>query len=62
MKIKNISEGAINLKSGLIKTGESGEATFDECKVLFSSGKVEEYKAPVKPAVTKSKSKEVRDD
>lgn len=41
MKIKNTSDGSFNLKSGKLEPGEEGEATYEECQVLFSSNKAE---------------------
>lgn len=51
MKIKNTSKGAFNLASGKLEPGKTGEATLDECKVLFSSNKAEV--ALVKPVAKK---------
>lgn len=53
MKIKNISDGVFNLKSGKVEPGETGEANEKECKVLFSSNKAEEVRAAPKPKVVK---------
>ena len=55
MRIKNISKGDFNLASGKLKPGATGEATFEECKVLFSSKKAEH--AQVKVATPKPKAK-----
>lgn len=41
MKIKNTSDAVINLKSGVLKPGDEGDATVPECKVLFNSNKAE---------------------
>ena len=41
MKVKNISEGTINLKSGSIKPGEEGVSNSEEYKLLMNSNLVE---------------------
>jgi len=41
MKIKNISNDFFTLKSGVLEPGEYAEATYEECRVLFSSSKAE---------------------
>lgn len=63
MKIKNISEGNFNLKSGVLKPGGEGEATYEECKVLFSSSKAEavvKRAAAPRKAAPKPMSKKVK--
>jgi len=42
MKVKNISKGNFNLKSGVVKPGAEGEVTLIEFKVLAASGKIEQ--------------------
>lgn len=64
MIVFNASEGNFNLASGTVKPGQSGEATYEECKVLFSSNKAvveepEEIKAEAKPAPVKPTAKTV---
>ena len=41
MKIKNTSDAIITLKTGVLECGDEGDATYEECKVLFSSNKAE---------------------
>ena len=41
MKIKNLSDDIFTLASGILEPGDSAEATYEECKVLFSSNMAE---------------------
>lgn len=52
MRAKNTSGGIFNLLSGTLKPGETGEVTYEEAKVLFSSNKAE-------PVVESTKAKHV---
>jgi len=57
MKIKNTSKADFNLKSGTLKPGDSAEATYEECQVLFSSNMAEaavDKPAPKKAAPKKA--------
>lgn len=41
MKCKNISKSNINLESGVLAPGKSGEATFDEAQLLITIGRLD---------------------
>ena len=57
MKIKNISKGDFNLKSGILKPGKEGECTPAEFKVLWTSNMIKllTEETPKKAAPKKAK-------
>ena len=55
MKVKNISEGVINLQSGSIKPGEEGITNSIEYKLLTKSKKIEVTQFKKKASKKKAK-------
>ena len=48
MKIKNTSDSNLNLESGIVEPGKTGDATKKEYAFLRGIERCEIYKAPVK--------------
>jgi hypothetical protein len=54
MKVKNISDGIINLKSGSIKPGETGVSNSIEYKMLMHCKKIENVQFKKKETTAKT--------